>query len=990
MKKYSLTEIYKKKKTDRDIFHELMSFKVREILLVATYYEAYTVVGEEQFFDKIFGEYLQLNLYAAPRFTSVSTYEEAVVKLNTQHIDMVILMVGVDKEVPINISEKIKKNKPEIPILLLVNNNSDLVFFDKATDKIKNIDKVFVWNGDPKIFMTMTKYIEDKKNVVKDIRIGNVRVILLIEDSAKYYSRYLPLLYTIIMTQTQRIIADGVIDELHKILKMRARPKVLLATNYEEAIEIVDKYNDNLLCVISDVKYERNGKPDENSGIELIKYVKSLNFNIPALLQSSDIANEKKALKVGADFINKNSESLSLDIENFIYSKLGFGDFVFSDESGKKIAVAKTLNEFEELLKTIPDESLLYHTKNNGLSTWLMARGEINIANCLRPYAIVDFEDVQEMRELCINVFNSVRLEQIRGRIINFHPSIINSNNYIVRLSTGSLGGKGRGIAFLSNFIENSDFSKIISGIDIKIPATAVIGIDEFDKFIEINNLYNDIYIKKNYDKIKKLFLQAKLSDKLSKKLYQYLKVMKKPLAVRSSGFFEDSLLQPFAGVYSTYLIPNNHPDIHKRYEQLVKAIKLVYASIFSHFSQAYFDAINYKIEEEKMAVIIQEVVGQEYSTKYYPHISGIARSYNYYPFSYIKPEDGFAIIAVGLGIYVVGGEKAHHFSPSYPQLDLDSLQDKVKNTQIYFYAIDLNKPELDFIKDGENVSIAKLNIEDAEKHGTLKHCASVYDYENDRIVPDLNIKGQRIIDFANILKYEYIPLAKSITTLLNIFKEVMGGPIEIEFAVDLNYDENHLSTLYLLQIKPLTKQKLDVDIDINTIDREKILLFSTRGMGNGRLSHIKDVIFIDIDKFEKTKTQKMAEEIAILNKVMEEKDKEYILIGPGRWGTRDKYSGIPVNWSQISKAKVIVEMGLNDLPLDASLGSHFFYNITSMNIGYFAVQHYSADDYLDIDILNKQKLVNKTHYFKHVEFNKPVIILMDGKKGLSVITYEK
>ncbi|MFH1322051.1 MAG: PEP/pyruvate-binding domain-containing protein [Bacteroidota bacterium] len=990
MEEFTLSEIYKTKKTDRDIFHELMVFQIKEILLVATYYDAYTIVGESQFSDKILGEYLQLNLYAAPRVTSVSTYKDAFKKLNAQHFDLVILMAGVEKESPIYLSEKINEHYPEIPILLLANINNDLAFFYKAAEKIRSIDKVFVWNGDPKVFMAMIKYIEDKINVEKDTKIGYVRVILLVENSAKYYSRYLPLLYTIIMSQTQDVIAVGVIDELHKILKMRVRPKVLFVTTYEEAVEIVDKYLDNLLCVISDVKYKKNGVLDEDAGVELIKYVRSLNPTIPALLQSHDIVNAEKAVEIGSNFIYKNSDSLSLDITNFFYDRLGFGDFVFTDARGKKVGVAKTLIEFEELLKTIPDELLLHHAKKNNFSTWLMARGEIILANSLKQYSVDDFETVQQMRELCINVFNTVRKEKRRGVINKFHPAIVNSNSYIVRLGGGSSGGKGRGLSFLSNFIENTDFPKIISGLNISIPPTSFIGVFEFDKFFENNNLHKKIYIEKNYDKIKELFINANISDKLSKQLYEYLKVMKKPLAIRSSGLLEDSLLQAFSGVYSTYFITNNHPDIKVRHEQLVKAIKLVYASVFFPSARAYFDAVNCKLEEEKMAVIIQEVVGNKYGEKYYPHISGVAQSYNFYPFLHLKPEDGIVLVAVGFGMYVVGGEKTHRFSPKFPQLEIYSLKDKVKNTQTNFYAIDLNNTEPDFINDGKEAAIVKLDINEAEKYGNLKHCASVYDPTNERIVQDLNLKGPRVIDFANILKHEYIPLAKSLQSLLQIFQEALGSAVEIEFAVDLNKGENGLPTLYLLQIKPIVSQDNTIDIDKNSIDRDKLLLFSNRGMGNGKLSHIKDVIFIDIDEFDRTKTEEMAEEAELLNNIMEKKNKEYILIGPGRWGTRDKYIGIPVIWPQISRAKVIIEMGLKDFPLDDSLGSHFFHNITSRKVGYFSVQHHSPDDYLNLNILNKQKVVNKTQYFKHVEFNKPLTVLMDGKKRVSVITFEK
>lgn len=991
MEEISISKIYKRKKSDRDIFQELMPFKVKEILLIATYYDAYTIVREGQFSDKIVGEYLQLNLYAAPRFTSVATNEEALDALEARHYDMVILMAGLDKESPLELSQQIKTVNPDIPVLVLVNNNSDLAYFDRAADKIKNnIDRVFVWNGSTKIFMAMTKYIEDKVNLEPDTKSGDVRVILLVEDSVKYYSRYLPLLYTSVMTQTQKVISDeGDIDELHKILKMRARPKVILVSTYEDAVEIVDNYLENLLCVISDVRFARNGKLNDDAGVDLIKYVQEKNMKIPCLMQSHDTDNAMRAMQVDADFINKNSDTLALDIYNFIYTKLGFGDFVFRNQSGTRVAIAKSLEEFEEKLKFIPDESLLFHSKRNGISTWLMARGEINIAKKLRRYQIEDFKTVMELRKFCLDVFEASRNKQLRGRIISFRPNIINSNHYIVRLGRGSLGGKGRGLAFLSNFIENIYFKKLIKDINISIPKTAIIGVDEYDNFIEKNRLYDKIYLDKNYKKVKDLFLKGEIPEKLGKKLRQYLEEMKQPLAVRSSGLFEDSLMQPFAGVYATYLLPNNHPDIEVRYKQLITAIKLVYASIFTPEAQSYFSAVDYKIEEEKMAVIMQEVIGQEYNGRHYPNISGVAQSFNYYPFSYMKPEDGFAVIAIGLGKYVVGGEKTHRFCPQHPKLQLASIEDQMKDSQKYFYAIDMLKDDFDLAKDGEDAVTFKYEIADAEKDGNLLHCASVYDFQNDRLEPDLSLRGPRVVDFANILKYNQVPIAHALNVLLNIFKQAMGAPVEIEFAVDLSKGKDGLPTFQLLQIKPLIRQEMSIDIDMSKIDRNKLVLLASKGMGNGQLEHIRDVIFMDIEKFDRTKTEEMALEMEKINQKMKEQDRQYVLIGPGRWGTRDKFTGIPVLWSQISNAKIIVEQGLEDFPLDASLGSHFFHNVTSMNVGYFSVKSNSDQSFVNLDILNQQELVEQIDYFKHVRFKKPLQILMDGKKQTSVISFK-
>jgi len=984
---FELNQIYKRKKSDQDIFAELMEFKVKEVLLIANYYDAYSIVREGRFFDRIYGEFLQLNLYTAPRITSASNIKEARELMGKRHFDMVILMAGLDKKTPIKYSKAIRKLVPDMPLLVMVNNNSDLKFFDETSPNMEFIDRVFVWNGDSKVFLAMIKYVEDTRNAANDTKIGDVRVILLVEDSQKYYTRYLPLLYSIIMKQTQAILAEEGHEQLHKIMKMRARPKILLVSNYEDAVNIINQFKDYLICVISDMKYMRNGEVDDNAGVELIKYVRSI-MSIPTLIQSSDPLNAQKAKEVNADFIDKNSETLSQDIYDFIHQKLGFGDFVFKNSRGREIATAHNLKEFFKCIKEIEAESLLYHGKRNGISTWLMARGEINMAKKLRPYDIKDFESSTKLRQAILDVFEEVKLESIKGKVVRFDSTLIDSNRYITRIGEGSFGGKGRGMAFLSHFVENVDFENILPNINIRIPSTAIIGADEFSNFIQRNDLYNKIYLEKQFDNVNELFNEASFSEKLSHKLRQYIEIIKEPLAIRSSGLFEDSLLQPFAGVYATYMLPNNHPDDEVRYQQLANAIKMVYASMYSTSARAYFEAVNYKIEEEKMAVIIQKMVGDRAHNRFYPHISGIAQSYNYYPFSYMKPEDGFAVVGIGLGKYVVGGEKAWRFCPKYPNLELNSIQDQLKDSQTHFYALSLKEEDFDTNNYHEDSFIQKLSIKEAEEDGNLRLCASVYDYSYDRIVNNLNNKGPRILNFSNILKYEYLPLAKSLELLLKYFKQAMGAPVEIEFAVDLNNAENGLPTLYLLQIKPLIRMETHVKIDFKSVDESRILLASEKGMGNGRIDYIKDVIFMKSENFSRTKTEEMAKEIAALNKKMEEEEKEYLLIGPGRWGTRDKFTGIPVLWSQISYAKVIVEMGLEDFPLDASLGSHFFHNVTSMNVGYFSVHHVKKQEYVNFEILQQQKVVEETEYFTHVEFENPLNILMDGKHQKAIVEW--
>lgn len=987
LEKITLANLYKRKKTDRDIFQELMPFKVKEVLLIATLYDSYSIVREGQFSDKIFGEYLQLNLYAAPRFTSVNTQEDALQALEHKDFDMAIIMAGVDKDSPVMISLEIRKLRPRLPLLLLVNNNADLRFFQIEGKKLDFVDRIFVWNGNSNVFLAMIKYIEDKKNVARDTQNGNVRLILLVEDSIQYYSRYLPMLYTTVMTQTQILVKEDATDELHKILKMRARPKVILVSTYEEAVEIINSYRRYMLCVISDVKFEKNGVDDEDAGIDLLKYTaQTLNYPIPLLLQSHDIANAGRAKSVGADFINKNSESLSMDILNFLYRRLGFGNFLFKGHDGKPLGEAPNLEKFQRMFREIPAEALMYHGSRNSFSTWLMARGEINMAEQLRPVQTKDFKTPEELRDFCLNVFKEVRFEKMKGTIVNFNPSIIHSNQFVVRMAKGSLGGKGRGIAFICNFIENIDFHKLIPQMNIRIPATVVLGALEFDKFVEINNLYDDIYSLNNFKSIRSHFLDSEFDEKTKRLLFEYIKVMDTPLAVRSSGLFEDSLLQPFSGVYATYLIPNNHPNISVRYNQLETAVKLVYASIFTDSAQAYFDAVSYQIEEEKMAVVIQEVVGHNYNEKYYPSVSGVAQSYNYYPISYMQPEDGFSVAAVGLGMYVVGGENAFRFCPNYPNINPTLVAEQVRDSQKEFYALDLSKPEIDLIADGEKAAIKKYKIKDAETDGTLDHLASTYDFENDALVPGIDTKGPRVIDFANILKYNYLPFADTLQVLLKLFKEAMGSPVEIEYAIDLEPATNGLPTFYLLQIKPLIRREEQIEIDLGAVDPKNVFLYAEQGMGNGKIENIHDVVYVDPETFDKMKTKEIAQHIKAFNTYFEEQNKDYILIGPGRWGSRDPFTGIPVLWANISKAHVIIEMGLPDFPLDASLGSHFFHNVTSMNVGYFSVAHNSRNSILKMDTLKNQKVVRETGYIKHVEFDKPLTILMNGRERKAMI----
>ncbi|MBL6964095.1 MAG: pyruvate, phosphate dikinase [Bacteroidetes bacterium] len=960
-----------------------MRFKVSEILLVANLYDAYSIEKEGRFSEHVLGEYHQLNLTSVPRITGVSTLEEVVEQLQNKHFDMIIFMIGVDKKIPIQISEIVKSEYPYIQTFFLLNNNRDISFFKDK--KPTFIDRIFVWNGDSKIFFAMIKHVEDKINVENDTRFGMVRVILLVEDSPIYYSRYLPLLYNIVLEQTKRIIDDVSTDELYRVLKLRARPKILLASNYEEAIDIVNHYKDYMLCLITDMKYQRNGVDDELAGLKLVKFVNEHLKHLPTIIQSSDPANAQLAYDLKCTFIDKNSESLVQDVKSFITHYLGFGNFIYRNKKGAQIAVARSLKDFEKHLHSLPEESLLYHARKDHFSLWLMARGEIQVARIINPAKVSDFDSPQGLREYMINVIQKFRNEQNKGKVIPFEETSILDDQNIVGLSEGALGGKGRGISFINTLVNNFDFSQLIPDINICTPVTTIIGITEFELFLDRNKLHESLYNGGDFKQIKELFVDSRITDSLTRKLKIVLKKIKKPIAVRSSGLFEDSLMQPFAGIFETYILPNSHADINVRLEQCIMAIKLVFASIFSKTARDYIEAIHYKIEEEKMAVVIQEVVGNQYNDVFYPHISGVAQSYNYYPFGHMKPEDGFAVAALGLGTYVVQGEKSYRFCPKYPDLEINSPKDQFKNSQLYFYAVDLSKKDVNLL-EGEDAGLIRLDIDVAEKHQTLKHLASVYNADNQTINPGLDAAGPRIINFANILKYEYIPLANAIDVVLDVVKEAMGTPVEIEFAVDLNKDKDGKASFYLLQIKPLIGSSQDYTVDMSSIDKKDIILFTDKGMGNGIINNLKDIVYINYSNFDKSKTEEMAAEIEGINAEMGLRNKKYILIGPGRWGTRDKWIGIPVVWPQISNAKIIVETNFEDYPIDASSGSHFFHNLTSMNVGYFTVQQEYGENKIDWKIFDAQKIIRKGKYFNHIEFDQPVKVMMDGRKRIAVI----
>ena len=979
-----LVSAYDRQRRERNIYHDLMRDRVREVLLVGSLYDSFVVESDGVLTEQIYGEYFKLNLNTIPRVTCAYTEESALDLFREGRFDLIIIMASLDFDMPLRLAASMRRIWPDIPILLMVTNNSSLAMLDMSLPGLAAFNRIFVWNGYSKLFVGMIKYIEDWRNVGADTRTGEVRVILMIEDSVRYYSRYLPVLYKVVLRQAQALVEEEHITETYKLMSIRARPKILLASTYEEALKIFETYKPYLLTVITDVRFNRAGVCDENAGFDFLQFAKHELPDLPILVQSSEPNVREKAFAIGASFIDKNSESLEMELAAFLQANLGFGSFVFRMPDGREIARAHNMREFVQKLNEIPIESLLYHGEHNHFSAWLMARGEIHVAKMLRPYRTTDFGSPEEMRHFIVHLIEQIRSTRSRGMVPYFDPEMVGYPRYLCKIADGSVGGKGRGLVFLHSLLENLDFSQYIHGMRVSMPNTVFIGIDEFERFLESNGLWSWAYYGDNAPNVPPLFVQKSLSPQLIQRLRQFLLFSTKPLAVRSSGLFEDMLMVPFSGVYDTYILPNNHPDLEVRLQQLANAIKLIYASLFSKDARAYFEAANYNLEEERMGVVIQELVGSRHDEYFYPNAAGVAQSYNYYPVSYVKPDDGLCVAALGLGTYVVGGGAAFRFCPRYPKLDVLSPEHALESTQRVFHALSLKNQQPDLLQ-GEMASLVELPVGAAEKDRYFPMLASTWDVADQRFVPGILSKGHRVIDFANMLKYEAYPFAQAVDMVLDIAARSMGTPVEIEYA--LNFDSGQENpTLYLLQLKPLIHIDDRVEIDPATIVKKRCFMLSRGCMGNGRDVGIHAIVWVDPKRFERDATLEISSEIEELDNVAKEENFNYLLIGPGRWGTRDRWLGVPVSFSQISHAKAIAEVDLPGFVVESSQGSHFFHNLTSMHIKYMKIRNDSDEDFIDWPWLSSVPARVRTKHCALSMLDVPLDIRFDGRSGIGAI----
>ncbi len=966
-------------------FHELMKFRVREILLVSTPYDAFVLEEDGRLSEQIFSEFLDLNLQFAPRIKRVSSAEEAFTALKKRMYDLIITMPHISDMDPLEFGRRVKEAYHGKPVVMLT---YDTVSNDVIEEirKTRFIDRVFFWSGDNKIFLAIIKYVEDRNNVEHDSQLG-VQGILVVDDSPWYYSQFLPMIYTEVMKQTRYLISHAV-NELHRQLRMRARPKILLAETYEEAVDIINRYRNNLLGIISDVGFPKDGVRNKTAGFELARLVKEEISDLPVLLQSGEYSNAEKARELDIAFLSKTSPNLLFELRSFILNNFGFGDFVFKYPDGTVITKAADISDFERIIRDLPEESLIYHADYNHFSRWFRARTEFGIADELRHFKSSDFKKASEIREIVLASLERFYLRYQRGVILDFGLSKMDIESSFNRLGSGSLGGKGRGIAFFNTLLSDSDIQSKYADIKIRTPRTFVMCSGIFEEFMESNNLQKMAVNSADEGEIAQRFLAAKLPEKTVDNLRVLIEAANYPLAVRSSSILEDSQILPFAGIYKTYVIPNNHPDPKIRLKQLLDAIRLIYASVFSQSPKQYAQNADLRIEEERMAILIQQLIGEHHGDAFYPAFSGVAQSYNFYPISYMKPEQGVVSLALGFGKKVVQGEQAYRFSPAYPKMPppYSSPTELLEGSQKDFYALDLNFSSEQLTAD-DGCTYRKFDLKRAESDGVLQHIASTYSYQDDVISDTFMIKGPRVITFAPILKYNRIPLADILNELLQLNKHAFGSDVEIEFAVDIPLDKSKKPGFYLLQVRPLVVGKEAEEVKIDNYTEEDMICESHHTIGNGIYEDIYDIIYIDKNSFEITKTNKIASEIDVLNQQLYKENRKCIIIGYGRVGTSDPSLGIPVTWSQISQAKVVVEADLDSLAVEPSLGSHFHHNLTSLKMGYLHIgTKYGKGEYVDWEWLDKVPVLKSTEHVKLIRSDKPFKVKINGRRRVGVI----
>jgi CheY-like chemotaxis protein len=966
-------------------FDNLMPFRVHNILLVSSLYDSFILREDGRLNELLIDESQEMNLRQIPGITHVSSCAEALELARSQsRFNLIVTNLVVGEMTAAELAREVKLAGLDVPVVVLAYDYRAIKNFI-SRNPVTDIERIFLWQGNSRILITIVKYIEDKRNVLHDTRAMGVPVLLVVEDNIRYYSSFLPVIYTELIKQSRRVIQES-INIAHKLVRMQARPKILLASNFESAAQVVEEYRDHLIAVVSDVEFPRDGKLSPEAGFEIARLVKALVPDVPVVLQTGRTEFRPRAQAEGHSFLRKRSPTLLKELRKILTEQVGFGDFVFRLPNLEEVGRAKDLNELEEKLQTVPVESITYHAQSNHFSHWLMTRTEFALAAKLRPRKVSDFASPEHLRRDLIASINDYRREQSELLIGDFNSETFKpSESSFLRIGSGSLGGKARGLAFIRHLLRKNRIARRFFGIRIAVPPALVLATDEFDQFMLENNLLDFALQCEDDSEILTRFLAAELPAELKNSLKVFLSEVTYPLAVRSSSLLEDSQYQPFTGVYETFMLGNQSADPDIRLAELVDAIKRVYASTFSRHAKAYVRATPYRLEEEKMAVILQELVGTNHGQRFYPDFSGVVRSHNFYPVAPMTFADGIAAVALGLGRAVVDGGKCLTFCPRYPQnlLQFSSVDDVLANTQTEFWALSL---------DGQShgrpghLHEMRFDLNAAEADGTLPAIASTYSSDNQAIYDGVSRPGVRIVSFAPMLKHGTFPLAPILDTLVKAAEEALGNPVEIEFAVCLPRHPRAVAEFGFLQVRPLTLSRDYQDLTLDKVDPQLALCQSSKVLGNGRIENLCDVIVVDSHRFERARSQEVAKAVAHFNALLNAENRPYLLIGVGRWGSNDPWLGIPVEWDEISGARVIVEAGFRDFRVTPSQGSHFFQNLTAFQIGYFTVNPDAGEGSIDWEWLSKQPSIAEDGCVRHLHFDLPLGVVMNSRESMGVI----
>ncbi len=970
-------------------FQDLMLWRINKVLLVSSLYDSFMLSEDRLVNELVLGDFLGLDLYNVPDLTRVSTGGEALrLVQNLGGYDVIISATNVGDMDAGELARRVHDAGLDIPVIVLAYHHRELNDFIEHHD-LTHIERTFLFQGDIHILFAIVKYVEDRMNVAHDVDVMGVQAIIIIEDNIRYYSSFLPSIYNEVMQHTRSLVPEGV-NLSHKLLRIKARPKILLCDTYEEAWNYFWTYRENVLGVVSDVEFPKKGELCVDAGVQFAAKVRELTPDVPVVLQSGKPENEALARKAGRTFLLKGSPTLLRDLRKFMLANFGFGDFVFRLPDGKEVGRAHDLKSLEHELRRVPARSLAFHAERNHFSVWLKAHTEFGIAHRLRPRKLSDFAGAEDLRAYLIDAIRTQREERRRAVVADFDPERFNPERGFARLGDGSLGGKARGLAFANLLVNELDITDQFPDVNVAVPPSLVLGTDVFDGFLDSNDLRELAITSSDDEEIIQRFLAADLSSEIRDSLRAFLDLCNYPLAVRSSSLLEDSRYQPFAGIYETLMVPNNSADLEVRLDEVVRAIKRIYASTFSQGAKRHLRSTSYRLEEEKMGVILQRIVGATHEERFYPEMAGVALSQNYYPVPPIKAEDGLAAVALGLGPAVVEGEDCLRFSPRHPErlVQMSSVKDALDNSQRQFYALNLDS-DGDAVSaevHGDEAQLGRYDLAVAERDGTLAPVGSTYSQENDAIYDGIARRGVRLVSFAPVLKYEVFPLAAILDRLLEVTVEAAGGHVEIEFAVNLSTPAGQPAEFGFLQLRPVAASIGRGRVRIGDVDEDGTICRSSSVLGNGVVEGLRDLIVVDYHRFERGHSRVVAQEVARYNAQLADEGVAYLLVGVGRWGSSDPLLGIPVTWDQIAGARVIVEAGFRDFKVQPSQGTHFFQNLVANNIGYFTANPDTGDGWVDWDWIAAQEAVSEKTYTRHLRFADPLQVKMDGSRKEGVV----